>query len=182
MKKYYKEYEIVPKSLKNGKVKKDIEYTGQYYISHQNKAELFNYKLICLVLTMVGFVVLIGLGFLKTSVSRIFYITIPYICLFLPAFYGLIGAIRLMSSGDKMEHVAYDRSLNRIVKSVAGQMFLCFVTIIGTIYYFVTDKSMEGEQNSIIFFLGIVLILFINLVLLLVRRKVVYKVKSTEKE
>lgn len=178
MKKYYKEYEVVPKSLKNGKVKKDIEYTGQYYISHQNKAELFNYKLICLVLTIVCFVVLIGLGFLKTSVSRIFYITIPYICLFLPAFYSLMGAIRLISSSDKMEHVAYDRSLNRMVKSVAGQMFLSLVTILGTIYYLVTDKSMEGKQNNNIFFLGIVLVLLINVVLLFVRRKIVYKVES----
>lgn len=180
MKKYYKEYEVVPKSLKNGKVKKDIEYTGQYFISHQNKAELFKYKLLCLVLIIISFGVLIGLGFLKTSLSRIFYITIPYVCLFLPAFYSLIGAIRLMSSSDKMEHVAYDRSLNRIVKSVAGQIFLCCVTIIGTIYFLVTEKSLEGKQNNIVFFLAIALVLLINVVLLFVRRKIVYKVENSK--
>ncbi|MFT4143977.1 MAG: hypothetical protein QM644_05925 [Mobilitalea sp.] len=178
MKKYYKEYEIIPKSLKNGKVKKDIEYTGQYYSSHQDKAELYKYKLICLILIIVNFGVLIGLGFLKTSVSRIFYITIPYICLFLPAFYCLIGAIRLVTSSDKMEHVTYDRSLNRIVKSVTGQIFLCCVTIIGTIYFFAADKNLEGKQSNIIFFLGVVTVFILNVIIFFVRRKIVYKVEK----
>lgn len=179
MKKYLKDYSLNPKAANNGKIKEDIEYIGKYYISGQDRKELGKYKRYCLLLALCGVVMLTGAGLLNTSGSRVFYIAVPYACQFLPAIFGLMGAIRLLRSDDRLEYAAYDKSVKRMYHSTVGVLILNIIVVIGDILFLLSGSGTGEMLSEIVFLTCMLILLLISLLFLKVQKKIVYVEEGT---
>ena len=112
MKKYYKDYTPDSKVLKNGKVKRDVVYHGDYYC-YGDSLESFKWLTKTLVgQTLLFSILFIALGFLNSPGSRSFTVLIPYFCSFLPAAYmwtALTGMYMLLRNSAAGKKKRYDR-------------------------------------------------------------------------
>lgn len=121
----------------------DYRYVGKFYTlpmdeKKKKKSSLINWI----------FVLLIGAaevtaGLLNADSSRILWLMIPYIILFLPTAYMAIGAGTYLSVPVRMEHSAYENSLLRMKRSCIGIMILAGVNIaLDGLYIMLNLKSM----------------------------------------
>ena len=178
MKKYNKYYKLVTHYLPGGKVKQEIEYTGKHYICRFNKTEFRKRRVYFLTLTLCSTIIMMCAGLLDTSSSRVFYVAIPYVCLFLPIIFGLIGAINLITLDNKLEYAAYDKSIKRIHRASAGQLALSSITIIGDICYLFFAVNMDKLGKELIFLGGMIIVLVFGILLLRIRKMIIYEVEE----
>ena len=166
MKKYYKDYTPDSKVLKNGKVKRDVVYHGDYYC-YGDSLESFKWLTKTLVgQTLLFSILFIALGFLNSPGSRSFTVLIPYFCSFLPAAYmwtalaGMYMLLRNSAAGkkkdtiEKMEFARYHRSYCRIKKCAAEMMITMLIAAIGSLILIIMHFNMEGLMREIAFFIG----------------------------
>jgi hypothetical protein len=179
MKKYFKDYNLVTESRENGISNQRAEYKGKYYICQLNKVETVKNKLYLFTLALCSGAVLIAVGLLNTSGSKIFYVALPYVGMFLPAVFSLLGIVRLITEGNRLEFVAYDKSRNRMYRSSITQIILSSLTIIGDICYFSIKENIMNQQREIIFLIGIICVLLFNILLFIILKKVIYKVEES---
>lgn len=178
MKKYLKDYKLVTKSLPNGRTKQTAEYIGKYYICRLSKRELIKKKLYHLTLVLCSSATVMGVGLINTSGSRVAYVALPYVLLFLPVALSLIGAIRFAVSGDRLGYEAYDKTKNRIHRSAIGQVVLSGLTILVDLSYVFFGGRVEYLHKEIIFMMGISLILLLAVLLIKIQKKVIYEVEE----
>jgi hypothetical protein len=178
MKKYYKDYKLVSRILQNGKLGQEIEYTGRHYICRLDKEELRKKKIYCLTLALCSDIALIGVGILNTSGSRVFYVALPYVCLFFPVVFCFMGAVRFITSGDRLEYAAYDRSVNRLRKSAVGQVILSGMAVAGDLCYLFFGKDREEILKEIIYLGGMALVLALGILLLRTRTAGIYEARE----
>lgn len=178
MKKYYKDYKLVWKTLPNGKVKEVAEYIGQYYICQLNAKELGRYKLYYLALVLCSGATAIGAGFINNPGSRVAYVALPYVFLFFPITYSFIGTIDFISSSKKIEYAAYAKTKIRIKKSTVWQIVLSVLASLGNVMLtiFVENDGMFWRNWAFTGFM--LLILAINIMFLRLQRKVIYRVED----
>jgi len=178
MKEYYKDYKLIPKKLPNGKVKKVAVYVGKYYICELDEIKLRKFKLYFFTLVLCSGATAIGLGFINNPGSRIMYVALPYVSLFLPLVFGFLGTIRFMTSGNILEQAAYDKSKKRIYRSTVWQIILSGLAFVGDIIFIIIEKDKEILRKEAVFTAGMLLILVINIVFLKLQREVDYQVKD----
>lgn len=178
MKKYYKDYKLVSKTLPNGKVKQVTEYIGKYYVCCLNDSELSRYKLYYLTLVLCSSATVIGVGFLNNPSSRIAYVALPYVSLFLPMAYSFIGTIGFISSKNKLEQATYNKTKIRIRRSTIWQMILSSITILADIVYMIFAVDDGLLLKELIFVGCMVFILVINISFLQLQKRVAYQVED----
>lgn len=181
-KKFYKDYKIVTKELPNGKIKQVAEYIGKYYVCSLNEIELRKYKIYFLTLALCSSITVIGIGFLNNPGSRILYVSLPYVSLFLPMAYSLMGTVGFMTSGKRIELPKYDKTKMRIYRSTIWQIALSGITIGGDLIFFFLNKNIKMLQKEMLFVVGIILILVINIIFLQLQKKVIYQVEDSEQK
>lgn len=180
MKKYVKEYKLVTKLLPKGKTRKEIEYIGEYYVSQLSGKELTKRKVYCLALALCSDITMISMGLINTVGSRVAYVALPYVILFLPSVYCLMGAIRFVTAKDKLEHASYDRSVNRIRKSATGQIILSAMAVIGDIICLFSIKNLEKLLLEAVFLCGMAVILILSILMLRIIKKPCFEVEKPE--
>jgi hypothetical protein len=180
MKKYVKDYKLVTKLLPNGKTRNETEYIGEYYISRLSGKELTKRKVYCLALALCSDIMMIGIGLINTVGSRVAYVALPYVILFLPSVYCLMGAVRFITAKDKLEHTAFDRSVNRIRKSATGQIILSAIAVIGDIICLFSIKNLEKLFLEAIFLSGMIVILILSILMLRIIKKPCYEAERPD--
>lgn len=178
MKKYYKDYKLVSKTQPNGKLKQVAEYVGRYYICQLSESDFKRYKFYYLTLTLCSSATAIGLGFLNNPGSRIAYVALPYVSLFLPIFFMIIGTIGFIYSGNKLVQVAYDKTKIRIRRSTIWQIALSFLASIGNIIFTLNKGSADTLLKNWVFTGGMLLVLVLNIVFLQLQKRVTYGVED----
>ncbi|MGF7142875.1 uncharacterized membrane protein YbjE (DUF340 family) [Anaerotaenia torta] len=178
MKKYQKDYKLIPYLQPNGKIKEKAEYTGKYYIARHSEAELRKIKRYSLTLTLCGMLAMAGAGMLNTNTGRVMYVALPYACLFFPVVFNLLGAVKFLTVGDKLEFAAYDKSVNRIRRSSIGQLVLSSITVIGSLCFFFFGEKTERIAEEIVFLGSMVLVFLCGIILLKSRMTGSYTVKE----
>jgi hypothetical protein len=178
MKKYYKDYKLVKKTLPNGKTKEVAEYIGRYYICQLSETEIKRHKLYYFALTLCSSATVIGFGFLNNPGSRIAYVALPYVSLFLPMVYMIIGTIGFIGSGMKLEQAVYDKTKIRIRRSIIWQIALSFLSGIGNVVFTLLKGSADTLLKNWIFTGGMLLVFVINIVFLQLQKRVTYGVED----
>jgi hypothetical protein len=179
MKKYSKDYKLVPGTMKNGRLKEDVEYTGKYYVSRQSRTELSKKKTYSLLLSVCCVMILAGVGLLNTSGSRVFYIAVPYACMFLPSVFCMMGAVRSIRSGDRLEYAAYDKSIKRIFRSTVGSVIINVIVVIGDFRFLFSGLNSSEMRSEIIFLAGMFLLLLLSILHLRIQKEIVYESEDT---
>lgn len=180
MKKYYKDYKLVPKELPNGKVKHVTEYVGKYYICQLDERKLRVFKLYYIALVLCSGAIAIGIGFIDNPGSRVLYVALPYVSLFLPIVFSLSGTIGFMTAGDILEQAAYDRTKIRLYRSTVWQIMLSGVAFIGDMIFIITEKNKDIFLKESAFAAGMLLISVLNIIFIKLQKKVIYKVKDPD--
>lgn len=178
--KHSKDYKLVSKELPNGKIKQVAIYTGKYYICMLNETEFRKFKFYFLTLALCSSITVIGIGFLNNPGSRVAYVSLPYVSLFLPMVYGLLGAIKFAISGLRLDQTAYDKSKIRIHRSTIWQIALSGITILGDTLFILFNKNMDMLYKELIFTGCMIFIFISNILYFKLQMKVAYQVEDPE--
>ena len=173
---YSKDYEIHEReSSRPGKYKKEIVYTGEYYTFNLSAKEKLRFQWISTVVYAFLSVVFGAIGVLNNDGSRMFYVVMPYVFLFLPLFYGWMGIFRLFTLNQPMTRIECDHSVERMKKSTLGILVMSITSGLGEIIYLFTHKNIENVRKEIFFLSGILFLTFSSLLVFQVQKKIVVK-------
>jgi hypothetical protein len=181
MKKYYKDYRLINKTLPNGKTKQVAEYIGEYYICQLSDRNFKLYKLYLFALAICSSAIVIGAGVINNSGSRMAYVALPYVLLYLPTVFILMSVIVFALSGKKLEQAAYDKIKIRMYRSTIWNIALSSIACIGNIVFtlYMSEKMSKGILVSNWLFTGSMIILLgISLFFLQFQKRVIYQVED----
>lgn len=102
----------------------DYRYVGKFYtLPMDEKGKKKSSRINCIFVLLIAAAEILA-GLLNADSSRILWIMIPYIGLFLPTAYMAMGAGAFVTVPLRMEHSAYENSLLRMKRSCIGIMIL----------------------------------------------------------
>lgn len=104
----------------DGKEKKKYRYTGDYYIFDINRGEKKKIFIKNAVFCILYILLFILAGLVNNDGSRSLFIAVPYAFLYLPYVYLVMGTLSVRGMGERMEFIAYDKSLGRMKRSCTG--------------------------------------------------------------
>lgn len=182
MKKYQKDYELILKTQANGKVKEEVKYIGNYYVCQLSDEALKRKKIYYFALSLSSVVLLIILGIINTSSSRVLYVSLPYVCIFPPAIYSLIGSTQFLKVDKKIEYVKYDKTRNRVRKSTLGIAVISLLAIIGDGFFIFYHYPINKFITELLFLTGLIFLFIINVFFLYqIQRQEIFKIEETVK-
>lgn len=163
---YVNDYDISTELVKEGKKvkeKKNITYHGKYYRFQMDDQSLKKMKYTYLFFGLVLFFLFVGLGLLNNEASRIIYVVMPYVFLFLPIFYTNMGTIKLLKRNVDMTAKEYDDTIIRLKKTTLSLLVLSIACALGDILYLVTHKVTDFMSKEYVFLSGILLIIGLSI-------------------
>ncbi|MBQ7434107.1 MAG: hypothetical protein IJV50_11720 [Lachnospiraceae bacterium] len=134
---YGQDYETVSCLGVDGKVRKMTVYKGVYYSLHLDEAKKRRSAVGNLIAVGIALGILIVGGMINPDSSRTVWIVLPYLCIFLPIGYWLIGALFFCMAPMKMEKAVYEGSLLRIMHSCRGILILAGGNLILDVVYLI---------------------------------------------
>lgn len=161
MKKYKLDYRVETEIQAKGKPIREIIYMGDYYslaISDEERKKTIKVQSF-LVGIMVMFFILGGL--INNDASWEFYVMLPYICLFLPIAYLIMGLVGVMKIPHKMENATYDQSIARVVKTSKIVKWISSYVVIADVLFMLINRQSIAWLREIVF-LCIVAVIFIQ--------------------
>jgi protein-S-isoprenylcysteine O-methyltransferase Ste14 len=157
---YVNDYDINTEVTKEGnkyKEKKNITYHGKYYRIQMDKDKIKKAKWINVIFGIVFFLLFTFLGFLNNESSRIIYVVLPYVLLFLPIFYTNLGTIKLLTISDDMTTKEYEFTIQRMRKTTLSMLILSIACIIGEILYLLRNSITDFASKDYVFLSGILI-------------------------
>lgn len=180
--KYRSDYEVHETQLPGRdkpKYKKELKYIGKYYIRLTNEPEfkaISKLSILCMLL-IAG--IFLGLGYLNNQGSRLIYVILPYIIMFLPIYYGIMGSLKMLRVKERMTVLEYERSSVRIKKSSLSLTVMAIATAMGEGIFLLRNLDQQSKiATDYFFFAGVIIILILSLLSLRLQAKV--KVKEEE--
>lgn len=178
---YKEDYVIKEEITKDGKCSKEtIVYQGDLYellLSAEQKKK----AVVCMffgILLLIA--VFAGMGSLNNKGSRVIYIMIPYVCLFLSFYYELMGCFTLGRAKQKMTKLDYDKSLLRLKKSSLAGIILGIMILLGELLTVCSQGFKFINQKELLFIGGVIFISVGNLFIQKLIEKLIKLVKITK--
>lgn len=164
---YKDDYDHRPVKDKKGRFHDEFYYKGELHElpmdeTQKKKASCIH---ILMAVLLIGTAVLPGL--MDHPGSYVLWVTLPYVCCFLPAAYFLLGAIEFATNGRALTRREYDHSVRRMDRSVTGLIVLSVMNLIIAAVYLI----MSGETGEIPYILSFLPLAGISLLRILVQRK-----------
>lgn len=161
MKKYKIDYRVETEIQAKGKPIQEIIYIGDYYNLEISDDDYKKTKKIqsFFVLLIVAFYILGGL--VNNDGSWEFYVMLPYVCLFLPIAYLIMGFIGIINMPSIMERATYDQSVDRMVKTSKIVKWISSYVLIADLLFMLINIQNIAWIREIVF-LCIVFVLFIQ--------------------
>jgi hypothetical protein len=177
MKKYYKDYKPITKVSPEGQPKQEMEYTGKYYNCQLTEDQLKRKKMQYIIFVFCITVIETGIGFLNNPGSRMFYVVLPYVGLFLPTIYSIIGTGIFAKSGTSLEYAVYDKSRNRIYHSTVAQIVLGIMVIFSDICFILSEKNIHITVDEPVFIMGMLIQVLLCILFLFLQKRIVYEIQ-----
>ena len=158
---YVNDYDVSTELVKDGekvKEKKNITYHGKYYRFQMDETKLKKVKYTYVIFGLVLFLLFLALGMLNNDASRIVYVVMPYVFLFLPIFYTNMGTIKLLKRNSDMTAKEYNDTVIRLKKTTLSLLVLSIACALGDILYLVTHKITDFASKEYVFLSGILII------------------------
>ncbi len=166
--KYVKDYET---RIKEGGDGEEVVYTGKYYRMNVSDEKRKKVGISYLAIQVAYVVAFLLMGMLDTDGSRKVYIVLPYMFLFLPIYYGLLGTLKLLRAKSEMVFAEYDQSILRIKKSTTGMMILSLAVAVGEVFYLVSNKITSLNSLEYKFLMGTLFFVVISFLFLQLQSK-----------
>lgn len=161
--KYRSEYQATARLTPGGKIVQDYYYTGDYYClpldeAGKKKTRIMNFLFGLGMLTLV-----LAAGLINADSSRTIWIVIPYIFLFLPCAYMLIGAGAYWGTPLRMEHAAYNNSIIRMQRSCWGVIVLSIINAILDIVFIVLNHKTIDMGREVLYCVILVVLMAVGI-------------------
>ena len=114
---YKKDYDHRPEKDKKGRFKDEFFYKGDLHRIELTKEEKKKTAWLCLGAGILQLVLAALPGLVEHPSSRVLWVTLPYVCMFLPCFYYIFGALEFLGSGMELSNRQYDHSIGRMGNS-----------------------------------------------------------------
>ena len=111
---YKKEYDHRPVKDDKGRFRDEFYYKGEVHRIGLSKEEKKKAGLRCLGTGILQLVLAALPGLVDHPSSRILWVTLPYVCIFLPCFFYIFGASEYLGNGMELSHRQYDHSIGRM--------------------------------------------------------------------
>lgn len=146
-------------------------YTGEYYMFDLPAGKLKRLKLIYFSISLVLLALFVAGGYVNNPGSRVIYVILPYITMFLPIAFMLSDAVKIIFSDNKMTYKQYNRSVLQLKRSVIALIVISAAAIAGETAYIVFNPFRVIFSSEIPYFLVCVVIFFISVIFNLIQRK-----------
>lgn len=163
---YVNDYKINTEVTREGnkyKEKKNITYHGKYYRIQMDEKKIKKVKWINVAYGMAFIILFVLLGILNNDGSRIIYIVLPYVFLFLPIFYTNMGTIKLLNISGDMTSKEYDHTIIRLKKTTLSLLILSISCALGELLYLVGNKIVDVTSKEYIFLSGVLIIVGLSI-------------------
>lgn len=161
---YSSDYEVLEtehQGKKKIKYKTELVYKGKYYIV-ETKQDLAKKLQVIQMISMLLIACIYGfLGFLNHGGSHVIYVSLPYIIIFLPIYYGIMGSVKYLNVSNRMTTMEYERSVIRLKKSSLLILIFSITTCIGQSIYLIRNGKKASNQLELLFLLGMIFIIFL---------------------
>ena len=147
MRKYVGDYETKIKEDEEGNEVKEVVYTGEYFELSVNEADLKKFKRNSLLL--VGAIILlhVGAGFVGNQGMFTFYVSLPYVFVFLSLYFTALGILRLPQKTQNLRRDEIGLSFDRMRSAGRFLLVLLAASVLGEIFYlvFFSSGGLNGE-------------------------------------
>lgn len=153
-KKYVNEYKQYT-TEKNGRLKDEAKYIGDYYSLGEDEAGFKKIRMYHAVTTVLAFALWVAAGVLNNDLSRQMYVVLPFAAALLPIMLSIGNAFKLMTSNNRMTHITYDKTVLNLKYCTAASLILFAGTLLGSSIFAV--GAGEIKTNDLIFMCIVIL-------------------------
>lgn len=165
-KKYKNDYEIKLVTNENGITEEQIVYNGDYYLNNMTPNQRKQFLLSAFIISFISMWLFFVSGFFDNGGSYCLYVMLPYVCLFLPAVYFILGAFAVRQAPEKMVTEQYHKSYARCVKCAKGTIAVAAATLGCEVLFFILNRQSVDAANEMLFLLCVAVIIIINFIFL----------------
>ncbi len=149
---YKKDYSIHQKIGQKGRLVDEISYIGDYYILPFSQKEKNKTNRVNLAITFVIIAMLLLAGFANQDSSRTFWIVFPYLIIYIPTGYMLLGAFTYIHAPIRMQNVQFETGIERMRRSGIGVLIFTTLSIILDIVYMILHRTNLNWSRELIYF------------------------------
>ncbi|MCR5249574.1 MAG: hypothetical protein K6E50_03080 [Lachnospiraceae bacterium] len=127
---YKNDYDHRPSKDKKGRFRDEFFYKGELHKITLPEEEKKKKARTCLITGILQLAAAVLPGLVEHPSSLVLWVTLPYVCIFLPCFYYIFGALEFMSSGMELSRRQYDHSLQRMGNSSLAIAVLAVIAML----------------------------------------------------
>lgn len=135
MKRYVDDYETKDSEDEEGKPVKEVVYKGDYFELSVDRAYLKKFKQKSLLLLAVIVVLHVGVGFIANQGMYTFYVSLPYVFVFLSLYFTALGILRLPEKTQNLRRNEIGLSFDRMRTASKFLLALLVAAVVGEIVY-----------------------------------------------
>lgn len=139
-----------------GRVTERYVYAGGYYVLPFDEKKKKNTNFINLGFTALLAVILVLTGMVNQGSSRTFWIVYPYIFVYLPLFYLVMGVLGYLDCGLRIQIDVYDKSIRRIQHSVWGIIIMAGIAVVCDVIYLILFHGQTDLVRELVYLTGLV--------------------------
>lgn len=155
MKKYVDDYETKIKEDEEGKQVKEVVYTGEYFELSVNEDDLQKFKRNSLLLFGAIILLHVGAGFIGNQGMFTFYVSLPYVFVFLSLYFTVLGILRLPQKTQNLRRDEIGLSFDRMRTASKFLLGLLVGSVIGEIFYMIFFSSGGLVRESLFLILEV---------------------------
>lgn len=157
--KYKSDYTSYTQTEAGGRIRQNLCYSGTYYCLPLDETEKKKAVSISLLFGLVMLGLTAAAGLINPDSSRTAWIVFPYLFLFLPCVYQLLGAVSLWGAKTRMEKAVYDASIVRMRRSCWGVLVLAAINIVLDILFLALYFDTVNKTREVVYGLCMVMLL-----------------------
>lgn len=155
-------YRLEPEMSARGKVKEVPVYIGGYYKLGDGETSYKKVALRLMALLLATLMCFVLVALPDPQGLRQLYIALPYVTLFLPYVFSIVGSLTIYNVKGDMNEVQYADGMNRIVRnSIAARVILVMVAI-SEIAFVAFNASKCNMEDEVFLFMGAAVMFFLN--------------------
>jgi len=153
-KKYADDYDTVLTTDERGQEKKKAVYHGEYYEVSLGEKQIITFQRNSLILAVTIIALHLGGGFVGNQGMYQFYVSLPYVFVFLPLYFVISSVLRIPREKRKYHRDEVGLSYKRMKNVSLALIILLSVVVIGEIVFLlIRDQAVENQSE--IQFLGL---------------------------
>jgi len=150
-KKYADDYDTVVTADEKGRERKKAVYHGEYYEVSLDEKQIITFQRNSLLLATAIIALHLGGGFVGNQGMYQFYVSLPYVFVFLPLYFVISSVLRIPREKRKYHRDEVGLSYKRMKNASLVLIILLGVVVIGEFVFILVQGQVARNQSEISF-------------------------------